>query len=482
MAKIIISENQFNLLTKKLMSEAVGVPDYILDSGEKLYDVVSNYLKRINRKEDNYKGFITTQLPVGDMVFETIMLDVRVNELEDYDGEAVIASAGVGNAFRFDNAILMQINQMDRQIDLHLNFIVSENWEWEDLYNAFTKDKIHNVSVMAHELKHKYDRQKKEIELAGGTADYQAYSRGNLNFGVPVLNKFMRFSYFIQNAENLVRPTEVASRMTQKKIKREEFYDFITNDDVYKELKEEMDYVDGLIEHAGWDPSQMSEAEKIKSVLELVYINLVNSKLEIFDDYIYDMHEKAAQLFGQIGMKLGLFGSPANEEKEKVKQKYMNHVIKYQNREMDFFKDECDRFNYVSTKLIKRLSKIYSLLSESKIQEEENCIINWDLYHEMREKKYGKRKIQTDYIDELKNIQTPKNGLNLSEKDNTKDEDKKELPSGGKVTISDHNSIPNGRYYFWKDRSGGYQVSKSYQARDNSYSIGERTLKKYLGI
>ena len=419
MAKIIISENQFNLLTKKLMSEAVGVPDYILDSGEKLYDIVSNYLKRINRKEDNYKGFISTQLPVGDMVFETIILDVRVNELEDYDGEAVIASAGVGNAFRFDNAILMQINQMDRQIELHLNFIVSENWEWEDLYNAFTKDKIHNVSIMSHELKHKYDRQKKEIELAGGTADYQAYSRGNLNFGVPVLNKFMRFSYFIQNAENLVRPTEVASRMTQKKIKREEFYDFITNDDVYKELKEiqgfsfeylikqlkeEMDYVDGLIEHVGEDPNEMSEAEKIKAVLELVYINLVNSKLEIFDDYIYDMNEKAALLFSQIGINLGLFGSPANEEKEKVKQKYMNHVMKYQNRELDFFKDECERFNYISTKVIKKIAKVFALIPEGRSRNfsDEKCIIEWELYHEIMEKKYGRRKIDTEYKFKLK--------------------------------------------------------------------------------
>ena len=419
MAKIIISENQFNLLTKKLMSEAVGVPDYILDSGEKLYDIVSNYLKRINRKEDNYKGFISTQLPVGDMVFETIILDVRVNELEDYDGEAVIASAGVGNAFRFDNAILMQINQMDRQIELHLNFIVSENWEWEDLYNAFTKDKIHNVSIMSHELKHKYDRQKKEIELAGGTADYQAYSRGNLNFGVPVLNKFMRFSYFIQNAENLVRPTEVASRMTQKKIKREEFYDFITNDDVYKELKEiqgfsfeylikqlkeEIDYVDGLIEHAGWDPSQMSEAEKIKSVLELVYINLVNSKLEIFDDYIYDMNEKMINMFGSIGLKLGLSVPPKNEGKEKLKQKYMNHVMKYQNRELDFFKDECERFNYISTKVIKKIAKVFALIPEGRSRNfsDEKCIIEWELYHEIMEKKYGRRKIDTEYKFKLK--------------------------------------------------------------------------------
>ena len=414
MTKIIISENQFNELTKKLMSEAVGVPDYILDSGEKLYDIVSNYLKRINSKEDNYKGFITTQLPVGDMVFETIMLVISVNELEGYDGETVLASAAVGNAFRFDNAILMQVNKIDSQIDLQLNFIVSENWEPQDLYTSFTKDKINTTSVMAHELKHKYDRQKKEVELVGGTSDYQAYTDGGLNFGVPVINKFMMFSYFIQNTENLVRPTELASRMTQKKIKKEEFYDFITKDDLYKELKEiqefsfeylikqlkeEMDYVDSLIEHAGGDPNQMSESEKIRSLLELVYINLVNSKLKLFDDYTYDLPSRAEKLFDLFGINLGLFGSPANEDKEKIKLKYMNHVMKYQNKELDFFKDECERFNYISTKIIKKIAKVFALIPEGRTKNltEEQCILEWDLYHQMMEKKYGKRKIDTEY-------------------------------------------------------------------------------------
>jgi hypothetical protein len=139
----------------------------------------------------------------------------------------------------------------------------------------------------------------------------------------------------------------------------------------------------------------MSDDEKIKETLRLVYVNLASTKVEIFDRMFYTTQEK---IFRELGPLAGLFGRgmEPSEEKENVRNNYINYVIKYQNREIGFFKDECDRFNYVSTKLIKRLSKIYSLLSESKIQEEENCIINWDLYHEMMEKKYGRRKIDTE--------------------------------------------------------------------------------------
>ena len=45
MGKIIVTENQFNLLTKSLVNEAVGVPEKILDSGKKLYEIVIDKIK-----------------------------------------------------------------------------------------------------------------------------------------------------------------------------------------------------------------------------------------------------------------------------------------------------------------------------------------------------------------------------------------------------------------------------------------------------
>lgn len=43
------------------------------------------------------------------------------------------------------------------------------------------------------------------------------------------------------------------------------------------------------------------------------------------------------------------------------------------------------------------------IISENQFNEltkklkEEQCILEWDLYHQMMEKKYGKRKIDTEY-------------------------------------------------------------------------------------
>jgi hypothetical protein len=410
--KIIITENQL-----KLIKEAVGVPEGILNAAEQLYEIVSEELKSIDYIDNEYEFDITDkELQISDIIINHITLIVEVHEGEDYDGKPIIASMGVSNEFHFDNAILMQISPATKTLNLHINFVTSEEWKLEELLESFQEDETNTVSVMAHELKHKYDRTKKTKGFVGDTADYQTYASGKLNFGIPIINKFMRYSYFIQMAENLVRPTEISSRMLKKGITKEQFYEFITNDVAYKELLEirnfsfdylienlynEIDKVDRLLEYSGVDSDDLSDMEdetKIKEVLKLVYINLVNTKVDTFDNFFYSHSERMAQMFDEL-MAFKLFGSkikPPSEEKEKVRRKFINHVAKYQNKEMDFFKDECERFNYVATKLIKKISKIYSLIPDEKEQTNES-ILNWDLHQKLMEKKYGKRKIDTKY-------------------------------------------------------------------------------------
>jgi len=407
--KIIITESQF-----KVLKEAVGVPEGILQAGEELYNIVSDELKQINSTEDSYDFEIDdVELKISDITFDKINLTINVQEVEDLPFDTPkIASMGVSNEFNFDEGVMLQVNVKSSSLDLNINFIAPEGWEPEDLYKEYSGDKEHNVSIMSHEVMHRFHRQKQTHELMGGTADYNVYASGTLRFGIPVISDFMRYSYYIQYSENIVRPTEIASRMMQKGIKREEFYDFMMNDEVFKELKsikdfsynyfisqlyEQMEDVNGLIEHAGGDPDSMDDDEKIKSVLELVYINLVNAKVDAFDNFFYSHSEKMAQMFS--GLMGNLFGGqikPPNEEKEKVRKKFINHVSKYQNREMDFFKDECERFNYVATNLIKKISKIYALLPDEKEQTNES-ILDWELHQKIMEKRYGKRPIQKSY-------------------------------------------------------------------------------------
>ena len=233
--KIIITENQL-----RLIKEAAGVPENILNEARVLYNIVKDKLKEIDStdKEEYLFENIKIDLTVSDVNFKNLNLIVKVDELENYDGvEPVIAAMGVGNEFDFDEGIMMQLNKGTSTIDLHIQFIVPEGWEASDLYMVFIEQKIHNTSIMAHELMHRFRRSKKSKGLAGNTADYQTYASGRLNFGIPVINEFMRYSYFIQNEENVVRPTEIASRMIQNGITKEKFYEFLMEDEVIKELK-----------------------------------------------------------------------------------------------------------------------------------------------------------------------------------------------------------------------------------------------------
>ena len=404
--KIIITESQL-----KLIKEAVGVPKNIIEEGKRLFDIVKNQLKKIRSTKSDYTfNDINIDLTISDIKLTHLNLTVNVEVLDSYDGtEALIASMGVGNEFDFDEGVMMQVNAETSTIDLVINFIVSETWEPNDLYTAFVEKTTHNTSIMAHELMHRFRRSKKSKGLAGDTADYQAYASGKLNFGIPVINEFMMYSYFIQNEENVVRPAEVASRMIQKGITREMFYKFITEDEVFKELKkiqnfsfdyliqklhDQMGRVDKLLQHIGENTETLPEDEKIRMVLELVCINLTNLKMEFFEKFILTRQE---QMFSQLGPFAQLMGAkPPSENKTKLLKKFQNHVSKYENRETDFFKDECERFNYVATKLMKRISKVYSLIPDEKEQTNES-ILDWELHQKLMEKRYGKRPIDTSY-------------------------------------------------------------------------------------
>jgi len=393
MAKIIITEKQMDLMVTQLLSEAVGVPKNIIESASELYEIVLSQIKNLDRhdtKQEFYEEDLN--LSISDYIIDELDLTVTIDEIDGYDGPVVMASAGVSNDFTFDRNVLMKVNYKDNSIDLYLNFISPESgWEPQEVYQLFIEDRVNLISILAHEMKHKFDKQKKLADLIGSDADYQTYSSSGLEFGIPIINEFMRYSYFIQGVENLVRPTEMATRMKLNGITRDKFRDFFENDKVIVELKqirnfsydylveklkEQMGSVEGLLSHANVPYETMSEDEKIEVVMDIVYFNLLSAKKDNFDRMTSDGDE--------------------DEGLEEVRNKFLNHISKYQNNVHKFFVDECERFNYETTKLIKKISKIYSLIPGDDEQTNES-IINWELHQKLMEKRYGKRKIETDF-------------------------------------------------------------------------------------
>ena len=237
MANILITEKQMVQLSKKLVSEAVGVPEHILDAAETLYQKVENHIKNINEKKEEYKfdGDLNVELGTKKKIqVDDYNLTIRVEVLDNYDEEPQISSMAVMQSFGFDRDIYLKRNEQNTTLTLIITFIASEEWEPNDLYETIEKDKVYQTASLAHELKHKYDKQAKETGLVGPEAEYQATQRVG-TFGIPTIDhKFFRYAYFISMAENLVRPVEVASQMRSMDIKKSQFREFIENERVYK--------------------------------------------------------------------------------------------------------------------------------------------------------------------------------------------------------------------------------------------------------
>jgi len=397
--KIIITENQL-----KFINEALGVPDNILDAAEMLYDIVERDIKSIDSVEEEYEFDGEIELELGDkhkVMIDSYELKVKIEEIEDQEGVLDIISMGMGGGFGFNRDVYMKETEPSTTLELTITFAVGENWEPEGLIEKMEEDRVEHVASLAHEIKHKYDKQSKQFGLIGPDALYQATQRRG-NFGIPVLDRvFFRYMYYIHGIENLVRPVEVASLMKSKKnsrvyrelveIKKFTFEDFIN------QLKDSEDRLDALLNHIGEDSSSMTIDQKIDRVLEVAYIDLVNNRMEMF----VRMTEHHMDNMIKFGAQLGVLPSHLDKHVEKlektdeVRQKFLSYVMKYEKNPTKFFEDEIENFQYIANKMIKKISKVYGLAKDDEAVSE--SIINWELHQKVKEQKYGTPKIHTKY-------------------------------------------------------------------------------------
>ena len=411
MRNIVITESQLRIIT-----EALGVPDNILDAADMLYDVVEQDIKTINTIQDEYDFDGEINFELGDkkkIKIDSYTLTVKIEEIEDEKGGVLdIISMGMEGGFGFNRDVYMKETESSTTLELSITFAVGENWEPEGLIQKMEEERDEHVSSLSHEIKHKYDKQSKQFGLMGLDAEYQATQiRGT--FGIPAIDSvFYRFMYYIHAIENLVRPTEVAYSMRRKNITKSQFKEFLENNRVYKELleiknfsfddfisqlKKQEERLDKLLEHVGEDPSNMTIDEKIKKVLEVAHIDLVNNKMDLF----IEMTTHSSDNFLQMALDIGLLPPNAENNIEglkktnEIRQKFFNYVIKYQKNPTKFFENEFKNFNFVANKMLKKISKLYAMAKDDKQVSE--SIINWELHQQIMEKKYGKRKIKTEY-------------------------------------------------------------------------------------
>jgi hypothetical protein len=367
--KYVVTEQQYNLI-----SEALGIPENIYEAAVEFYDIFLEDIKSITEKESEYEfdGDVDITIGSGKVVkIKSYRLVIDIAEIDGYDELPQVASMGMGQQFMFDRDIQMKRVEPSTNADFTMTYGVSNDWEPHQLYDEFLKNREEHISSLAHELKHKYDKQVKNVDLIGLDAEYAAV-QSMPSFEIRVLDKFRRFLYYTNVAENLVRSSEVGTSLKIKNITQDQFREFLKNNPTFQNLVEiknftyeklmeglynSMDKVDEVLEYLDTDISDMSEDEKVNLLLKKFYIGLSNTKMEKFDDYI------EGPMNGLLGL-FRIFGGFPDDREEKIsniRNQFIKHVTKYKKNPIQFYKDEINTFHKVADKMIKKLSKLYAL-------------------------------------------------------------------------------------------------------------------------
>lgn len=361
---------------RKIILEALGVPDFILDAAEIVYIEFMSNLKSIKKiKEKRFEFTKNVDFKISDMNVDELKLII---EFHQYDVDEV-ALISMGSAIKTKVEDLRLKSIMDEgKVILKTDFAYDVDSEIEDVIDLCVRDKDNIVSTLAHELKHSYFNFKKPTESIARRAHYGAYT--SLSFPIKEVRDFMFFVYFTTFAENIVRPTEVASLMKSKGIKKEEFMNFLFDNDTYKTLKRihnwsfegfkkdllnNMDEVNKFLEMVDTDFDELSTDEsRVNEVLRLVFVNIGNR-----------FGQQALQYLANSPIEI-IFG--LSKEKEEYFEKIVDTFRKFDNNINGFYNYNEKMFKTVSKDIMKKLSKLYAMITS-----DTQSIKNWDLHHKV---------------------------------------------------------------------------------------------------
>lgn len=414
------------------IQEAVGVPKGITDAAKNLFDAIDEKLSnkdvvvsiqngdpdkyRFKTREIDIKFPISLKANINDYEVEDFNIKIKITEVQRPEPDA----AEVTGAFFSPN---VEINRKSFTIEynatkkvtigIRLDFpwtgkVDKQFWK-KEVRNLLLKNKTEVLSSLGHELMHSYDL----AFIKGGksfhdVADYSSTS--DLRFGIPAVDTFFFYLYFTQKCESAVRAVELATRMEAQGITQEQFLDFIQKDrswkllkdiskwtykDFHKELIDSVDLVKLRLSESSIPTDGMEPEEIARFVEDLMLRNMANAKVEtikdLLDDPRYAQYEN--ELFRMIGLISGrkVNQDPDAEEKEKYFNEFVENIKKDIRKQGNFFVEKEKMFKFESEKLMKKLSKLFSMAKDTKANAlhtkisakkpmKAESILNWDKY------------------------------------------------------------------------------------------------------
>lgn len=385
MKKVMFTESQLQGVIKNAINEALGVPDNIVRSAISVYNEFMNKLHNkdysYNKSNEEYTFDIPINITIGDHKTSKIIIDLQLH-IHPQIKEITLLSMGFVHGARIEEAKYKVVSPKIDEVHLQIVFGVIPQTTTDDIIPYIEKDENRFISVVTHELKHSYDTYKIPHKDPRTQAKYKSLS--DVRSGVPPMDEFLHFIYFTHQTENLVRPSEVSSRMASNRTTQETFRNFIENDETYvmlkkisqfsfdefyNSLKNYINQIINFFKHIGYDSSATKDYQIVNEFLTIVYKGIINANGSALQD-IMTSHPME-NLFGLRG------------DKAKYLNKYIESVAKFQDNPIKYYIYESNNFKKVSELVMRKLRKLYAELPSPPQKQKSQSIYEWDLYHQV---------------------------------------------------------------------------------------------------
>ena len=375
-------------MMRQRIKEAVGVPANIEIAAQNLYNDIAKKLKnkeigpedvvkfKFINKDDRYSfadfkpKFITVEFGLG-----TYSGDAIDNNTGNKITGGLVHSMGFSRASKLNDVFDLISVDTDGGVELNIDYAQPEDdeeWSGNKILDTMEKNKSNSISSLGHELKHAYDNFKKPTEKVVDRSNYSGFQRSRS--GVRPMDQFMFNMYFINQIENLVRPTESYVEMVSDGVvTKEQFLKFLLNSKTYKTLVQIRDSsFDKLIEDLkGYET-------EIDDYLNNTVDNYDSSSLDIDDKVKYflkvfafatarKVHEVRKQLLTPVtNLFQMLFGGNDNPEADKFLDGTLSDLTKMMDNPNKFYYTSIENMKKIAIKMMKKLSKLYSLINKDK--------------------------------------------------------------------------------------------------------------------
>lgn len=392
--------------------ERLGVPEGNVELGIALYDYILDEFKKtpdrilfsegkidsengspVEQKTFNFKGdYEISGLPVKGIEVDLKILEYEgAGKADHAKGDFSLINANVSAGEDISPGFYRKREKIE-EFTVSITFVCEANKSltYGDFAKYLAEDEDMLVSTFSHEIKHVFDSTKRVTKFSD-LADYSSYQ--STVFNIPAINDFLFYLYNVHATEDLVRPSEIASIIKKKGIKKKDFLSFMDQNHVVKKLKkirdwsyegmkkqllQEIDIIKERLTDSGI-PVPSTDEKTVDFILEILYNNIQRNSISAFRG-LYREIERENDPFAFLE---SLFGKPTASEFQKEIDAFIKSK-KYSDHNK-FFLDQEKNIKTTADKTIRKLSKLYDLAESEELdfEEDKNSIVDLEIYHKV---------------------------------------------------------------------------------------------------